>query len=131
MQKRVRNRLLTSLGIILIVAGGIYVSLYFLSENIVFFVAPSEVTEKHLGKKIMLGGLVENGSVKKSGAEVAFNLMDGKKSIQVKFRGILPALFRESQGIVAEGRLENGVLLANRLLTKHDENYRPPENYNK
>lgn len=129
MHQKVRNRLLASLGVILVVGAGIYITLYFLSENIVFFVAPSEITEKHIGKKIRLGGLVEEGSVKRPDvSQTIFNLSDGKGVIEVRFKGILPALFRESQGIVAEGYMEGGILFANRLLAKHDENYKPPMN---
>ncbi len=130
MHHRVRNRLLISVGIILTVSVGLYITLYFLSENIVFFVAPSEVSAKHIGKKIRLGGLVQKGSIKRPNvSETVFDLTDGAASFRVQFRGILPSLFRESQGIVAEGYIEEETLIASRLLTKHDENYKPPKNY--
>lgn len=130
MHRKVRNRLIVTLGIILVICSGIYISLYFLSENIVFFVKPSEITEKHIGRKIRLGGIVKDGSINKVNiAKTSFEITDGKKSMIVTYRGILPTLFRESQGIVAEGYIENNKLSASMLLTKHDENYKPPEDY--
>ena len=103
-----------------------------MSENIVFFVSPSEVSQKHIGKKIRIGGLVvENSVEKKPPAGTIFVLDDGKAKVKVSYRGILPALFRESQGIIAEGFMMDlaGTFEADRLLSKHDENYRPPDNY--
>lgn len=128
MQKKVRNRLLISLTVIALIASGIYLILFYLSDNIVFFIAPSEITESHMGKKIRIGGLVKKGSVIKALSETTFILSDGKKEIRVKYRGILPALFREGQGMVAEGFLQDRYeIVSKRLLTKHDENYKPPK----
>ena len=128
MHKNVRNRLLIALTTILLVTSGIYILLYYLSDNIVFFLTPSEIKTEHMGKKLRLGGLVKNGSVDKGIAgEATFILSDEDKEMKVIYRGILPALFREGQGMVAEGIMQNRFeMKADRLLTKHDENYKPP-----
>jgi len=99
-------------------------------ENIVFFYSPTDVKEKKLtdGKRIRLGGLVEEGSVKKSeGAIVNFRVTDLTTALAVSYKGILPDLFREGQGVIAEGKLQGGVFKADEVLAKHDETYMPPE----
>ncbi len=99
-------------------------------ENIVFFYSPTDITEKKIadGRRFRLGGLVEEGSVKKAtGAVVNFRVTDLRTAIPVSFKGVLPDLFREGQGIVAEGRLSGGVFKADEVLAKHDETYMPPE----
>lgn len=130
MHKKTRNRLIASLLLLLCIGSGVYLVLYFLSDNIVFFIKPSEISVAHMSKKIRIGGLVEPGSIKHGHSNlVEFMVSDGKKSIKVEYKGILPALFRESQGIVAEGKLNStsDIFYAQRLLTKHDENYKPPK----
>jgi cytochrome c-type biogenesis protein CcmE len=79
------------------------------------------------GRRIRLGGLVEQGSVVKEGALVHFKVTDGANSLPVVFEGLLPDLFREGQGVVTEGRMGDGVFLASEVLAKHDENYMPKE----
>ncbi len=105
--------------------------LFALRDSIVFFHTPSEVTEKAIepGQRFRLGGLVAQGSVKRGdGAAVQFGVTDTLKTINVTYRGVLPDLFREGQGVVTEGRLDiNGGFLADTVLAKHDENYMPPE----
>ncbi len=99
-------------------------------ENIVFFYSPTDIAEKKVaeGRRIRLGGLVEDGSVKKAGgAQVRFRVTDLKTVIPVVYKGLLPDLFREGQGVVAEGKLEGGVFRADEVLAKHDETYMPPE----
>ena len=99
-------------------------------DSIVFFYGPTDEAQKDPGpdRSIRLGSLVEKGSVKKpGGAEVLFTVTDGKTSIPVTYTGILPDLFREGQGVVAEGHLVNGELHADDVLAKHDEKYMPPE----
>jgi len=102
-----------------------------LRDTIVFFHTPKEVAEKQIppGKRIRLGGLVAEGSVKRGiGTSVEFAITDTVKTIPVVYAGILPDLFREGQGVVAEGKLEpSGRLLADTVLAKHDETYMPPE----
>jgi cytochrome c-type biogenesis protein CcmE len=99
-------------------------------ENIVFFYSPTDVTEKNIadGRRIRLGGLVEEGSVKKAaGAVVNFRVTDLTTAVPVTYKGLLPDLFREGQGVIAEGKLQGGVFRADEVLAKHDETYMPPE----
>jgi cytochrome c-type biogenesis protein CcmE len=122
--------------VLIAVAGGVLavataLVLVALRDSIVFFNSPTDVVEKHVapGTKIRLGGLVSSGSVKRDGElRVRFEVTDGNRSIQVAYRGILPDLFREGQGVVAEGALDaDGVFNADTVLAKHDENYMPKE----
>jgi cytochrome c-type biogenesis protein CcmE len=76
---------------------------------------------------VRIGGLVQDGSVVKNGSDVRVVVNDGAQSINVAYRGILPDLFREGQGVVAEGTFQNGIFTAREVLAKHDENYMPPE----
>jgi cytochrome c-type biogenesis protein CcmE len=105
--------------------------LYALNDTIVFFYTPSDVAEKSIasGQRFRLGGLVEKGSiVKGADATVDFAITDTAKSIKVTYRGVLPDLFREDEGVIAEGRLDaGGRFVADSVLAKHDENYMPPE----
>lgn len=105
--------------------------LYALSDSVTFFYSPSDVVERGVepGERIRLGGLVETGSLEKRGdATVAFNVTDFVETIPVTHRGVLPDLFREGQGVVAEGTLQpDGTFVADKVLAKHDENYMPPE----
>jgi len=99
-------------------------------DNIVFFYSPTEMISKQLkpDQRLRLGGLVEDGSLKNlADGEVTFRVTDMANTITVQFKGILPDLFREGQGVIAEGRLENGTFVAGEVLAKHDENYMPPE----
>ena len=104
-----------------------------LDEKIVFFYTPSKLFEKEEDKMqyIRVGGLVKEKSINFSddGLKVNFMITDNKKTVNVMFEGILPDLFRENQGVVAEGRFnkEKKLFLAEKVLAKHDENYMPPE----
>jgi cytochrome c-type biogenesis protein CcmE len=102
-----------------------------LRDSIVFFNSPTDVLEKHIqaGTRIRLGGLVTSGSVVRGAdLKVRFELSDGNNSIPVSYQGILPDLFREGQGVVAEGTLDGGgVFKADTVLAKHDEKYMPKE----
>ena len=104
-----------------------------LDEKIVFFYTPSKLFEKEEDKMqyIRVGGLVKEKSINFSddGLKVNFMITDNKKTVNVMFEGILPDLFRENQGVVAEGRFnkEKKIFLAEKVLAKHDENYMPPE----
>lgn len=101
-----------------------------LDDNIVFFHSPTQIADKPPApdRRFRLGGLVEGGSVRKQGVEVRFAVTDTHKSIEVVYRGLLPDLFREGQGVIAEGTLgADGVFQAREILAKHDENYMPPE----
>jgi cytochrome c-type biogenesis protein CcmE len=98
-------------------------------SNLVFFFTPTQIAsnEAPTGKTFRLGGLVVKGSVKRDGVSVNFLVTDTAKSIPVRFEGILPDLFKEGKGVVAQGRLRKGVFEAKEVLAKHDENYMPPE----
>jgi cytochrome c-type biogenesis protein CcmE len=100
-------------------------------DNLVFFYSPSELAAKPslASQHMRIGGLVETQSVAhEDGSHISFRVTDGKTDIDVSYDGILPDLFREGQGVVAEGRLDkNGVFVANTILAKHDEKYMPPE----
>jgi len=102
-----------------------------LRDTIVFFHTPKEVAEKQIaaGTRFRLGGLVTEGSVKRGlGTAVEFSITDTIKTIPVSYTGVLPDLFREGQGVVAEGKLDaSGRFLADTVLAKHDETYMPPE----
>jgi cytochrome c-type biogenesis protein CcmE len=99
--------------------------------NLVFFYSPTDVMQKNVkdNQVIRIGGLVENGSVMKldDGVTTQFSITDLHKSLSVQYTGILPPMFHEGQGMVAKGKLVNGVFIADSLLTKHDEKYMPPE----
>jgi cytochrome c-type biogenesis protein CcmE len=127
MQKRVKNRLKFILLSLVISAAGIYIILYNLEENIVFFYPPSKINELKHNNEFRVGGLVKAGSITKIAADkIDFLITDNIKDLQISYQGVLPALFRENQGIVAVGRiLDNNIFVASKLLTKHDENYFP------
>jgi cytochrome c-type biogenesis protein CcmE len=114
-----------------ILSGAVLLVAIALRDTIVFFHTPKDVAEKHIpaGKRIRLGGLVAEGSVKRgAGTTVEFAITDRVRTIPVSYADVLPDLFREGQGVVAEGRLDAaGRFLADRVLAKHDENYMPPE----
>jgi cytochrome c-type biogenesis protein CcmE len=99
-------------------------------SNLVFFFSPTDVVENRAphNRTFRIGGVVEEKSVKRDGLTVRFNVTDTAKTIPVVYTGILPDLFREGKGVVAQGRLTaDGVFTASEVLAKHDENYMPPE----
>jgi cytochrome c-type biogenesis protein CcmE len=113
-----------------LLASAVALMLVAFEENIVFFHSPTDIVEKKVptDRRMRIGGLVKEGSVKKGDdAVVNFQVTDLSNTIAVTYRGILPDLFREGQGVVAEGRLTDGVFKADEVLAKHDENYMPPE----
>jgi cytochrome c-type biogenesis protein CcmE len=114
---------------VLAVAVGLMLNAF--RDSIVFFNSPSDVLEKHVGTgtRIRLGGLVKTGSlVRADGLRVRFEVTDGKSEIPVSYTGVLPDLFREGQGVVAEGALDGGgVFDADTILAKHDSTYMPKE----
>ncbi|WP_050400811.1 cytochrome c maturation protein CcmE [Bradyrhizobium embrapense] len=127
-----KQRRLTLIGcalVVLAIAAGLVLNA--LRDSIVFFSTPSMVAEKHLGpgKRFRLGGLVEQGSLKRGdNLAVTFTVADGAATLPVAYKGILPDLFREGQGVVAEGALDaNGVFRADTVLAKHDETYMPKD----
>ena len=100
-----------------------------LRDNIVFFYTPSEInqSDRQSGRQLRLGGLVKDGSVKIDGMQSVFIVTDSSADIIVRYNNALPSLFREGQGVVAEGQIENGIFMAQNVLAKHDENYMPVE----
>jgi len=111
---------------------GVYLALKSLDENIMFFFTPTEVVtgKAPQNKLFRMGGMVVNGSVSRpgDGLTVHFDLTDNEKQVTVRYAGILPDLFREGQGIIANGMLnDEGDFVAQEVLAKHDENYMPPE----
>ena len=131
MKRKYKRLSFVGLGVLILSAAASLI-LFALEDNIVFFLSPTEITDKFLKNKITaqqrlrVGGLVEKGSVTK-GVINRFKVTDLNKSIFVEFNGLLPDLFREGQGIVAEGRYDNAVFIASEVLAKHDETYMPPE----
>lgn len=112
------------------IAGAI--TFWSLQQNLLYFQGPSEVIAMDMpaGRQFRLGGLVETGSTQRDpgGLQVSFVVTDGQHSIPVTYEGILPDLFREGQGVIARGKLdEGGHFQATEVLAKHDENYMPPE----
>jgi cytochrome c-type biogenesis protein CcmE len=126
-----RQRRLVLIGLALGVLGlAAALALSALRDNIVFFHSPTEIAEKKIapGTRVRIGGLVKEGTLKRDGLDARFEVTDGAASLPVSYRGILPDLFREGQGVVAEGALETaGNFRADTVLAKHDENYMPRE----
>jgi cytochrome c-type biogenesis protein CcmE len=106
-----------------------YFGLRAFNDNLLYFFTPTDVAENKapLGKSFRLGGLVVTGSVIREDMNVTFSLTDNNKTIKVSYEGILPDLFREGQGIVVTGSLDEDLFIAITVLAKHDENYMPPE----
>ena len=132
MNPKRKQRLFIVLFIIFGVGAAVGLTMYSLSQNINLFYSPTQIAggEAPQGTRIRAGGMVVDGSVKRDqeSLHVEFGITDYEKSVTVHYNGILPDLFREGQGIVAQGELdENNVLQAAEVLAKHDENYMPPE----
>ncbi len=121
----------------MVIAGGVLVSVGVIAalvfnafqSNLVFFYSPTQVSAKEapISRTFRLGGLVQAGSVKRDGVTVNFTVTDTIKTVPVRFEGILPDLFKEGKGVVAQGKLDGEVFVAREVLAKHDENYMPPE----
>jgi cytochrome c-type biogenesis protein CcmE len=128
---RKQKRLSIILGGLAVLGVAVFLVTLALRDQIVFFYTPSEIAEKNVqpGVRLRLGGLVEKGSVvKNAGAVVTFKVTDTIKTLTVTYKGQLPDLFREGQGVVAEGVMEaSGEFQADTVLAKHDENYMPKE----
>ncbi len=109
----------------------VLLAMWGLKDQAAFFYTPADVLAGRAadGKAARLGGMVEKGSIKHQadGVTIRFVVSDGKATTPVVFRGIPPDLFREGSGVVAEGRLQNGIFVADTILAKHDERYMPPE----
>ncbi|MCD7059512.1 cytochrome c maturation protein CcmE [Pelagibacterium xiamenense] len=127
-RKQKRLSIIAGLGLVLAIAAGLI--LMALRDQIVFFYSPSEIAEKGVapGEAIRLGGLVADGSWMQDGETNTFVVTDGATEMTAHYVGILPDLFREGQGVVAEGSIRpDGTFEATNVLAKHDENYLPRE----
>ncbi len=126
---RKKRRLYFVLALLIAGAGGAGLAITALGDNVLYFYSPSDIAAKapDSGTLFRVGGLVE-AVEKQAGAFIRFSVSDGKASVMVEYKGVLPALFREGQGVVAMGALnESGTFQARQVLAKHDENYMPPE----
>jgi len=130
MTRKQRRASLIGLGLS-VLGVAVFLVLLALRDTIIFFHTPQEIVAKQIpaGKRIRLGGLVAEGTLKRGeGLTVQFAITDTVKTIPVSYTGLLPDLFREGQGVVAEGKLDAaGRFIADTVLARHDENYMPPE----
>lgn len=129
MKRRHKRLTFAAVGMVLVVAAAALVLIAF-EDSIVFFHSPTDVLAKNPppDQRLRVGGLVEEGSVEKpGGAVVTFRITDLINTLPVTYRGMLPDLFREGQGVIAEGFVKDGVFHADEVLAKHDETYMPPE----
>jgi cytochrome c-type biogenesis protein CcmE len=131
MNAKKRRRLAFAVTLLVASAGAAALVLFALRDNVLYFYSPSDVLAKHVqsGVAFRIGGLVAPHSVHHgTGADVRFTVTDGRAAVPVDYRGVLPALFREGQGVVALGALtDGGTFAATEVLAKHDERYMPPE----
>ena len=133
LSKKVKSRIFFLVLSLISVSLVIFIVLRSLEENIVYFFSPSEIynkTDISFDKKIRIGGLVKTNSINKNETSINFIITDLKKEILVSYKGLVPNLFSEGKGIVAEGKLKDKkYFIADKILAKHDENYMPPEVY--
>ena len=131
MRLRKKQRLMVLVLALLLVSGATGLVLAALQDKVAFFVTPTEIAERRVeaGKRFRIGGLVAQGSIRREpDGQVRFALTDTAHAVEVVYRGLLPDLFREQQGIVAQGILRaDGTFEAAEVLAKHDENYMPKE----
>ena len=124
------KRALIMLGVLAALGTAVALVLNAFNSNLVFFYTPTQIAsdEAPKGRTFRIGGLVEAGSVAREGVTVRFTVTDTVKAVPVRFEGVLPDLFKEGKGVVAQGQLgTDGVFAAREVLAKHDENYMPPE----
>lgn len=121
-----KKRMLLSFLGMLICALGCYLVLSAFWENMDVFVSPKDLARLVEGKHARLGGVVQKGSLHRHELDYKFLVEDDVADVMVQFHGVPPALFREGQGVIVEGRLRGKVFVADRVLAKHDENYKPP-----
>ena len=131
LSKKVKSRIFFLFIAVVLSALVIFVILRSLEENVVYFFSPTEIYNKtniSFNEKIRIGGLVKENSISKKNSSINFIITDLKKEIIVSYKGIVPNLFAEGKGVVAEGKLKDKkYFIANKILAKHDENYMPPE----
>ncbi|KQM66882.1 MULTISPECIES: cytochrome c maturation protein CcmE [unclassified Sphingomonas] len=125
-----RQRMTLALLAVVAIVGAVLLAMSALGDEAAFFYAPADAASAPTGKPVRLGGMVAAGSVRRApdGVTIRFTVTDGKASVPVRFAGIVPDLFREGSGVVAEGRfVPGGGFVADNLLAKHDERYMPPQ----
>jgi len=124
-----QKRLVLALGGVAAVGAIAALVLNAFQSNLVFFYSPTQVASQEApkGRTFRVGGLVQEGSVKRDGTKVNFVITDTAQTVRVRYEGILPDLFKEGKGVVAQGQLQGSVFEAREVLAKHDENYMPPE----
>ena len=131
LSKKVKSRIFFLFFTMVLAAVGMFIVFKSLENNVVYFFSPTEIYNKtniSFGKKIRVGGLVKVNSINKNEASISFVITDLKKEIIVSYTGILPNLFSEGKGVIAEGKLKDKkYFVADKILAKHDENYMPPE----
>ena len=129
--KKIKLRFFSLTFFLFIAVLTIFFILKSLEDNVVYFFSPTEIKNKSnisFNKKIRIGGLVKTGSINKEGNIINFIITDLKNEIIVSYTGLVPNLFSEGKGVVAEGKLnDKKYFIANKILAKHDENYMPPE----
>ena len=129
--KKVKSRIIFLIIVLVAASIVIFITLKSLEKNVVYFLSPSEIYNKEnisLNKKIRIGGLVKENSINKDKEKINFIITDLKNEIIVSYVGIVPNLFSEGKGVVAEGKLKDKkYFVADKILAKHDENYMPPE----
>ena len=125
------QRLVLVIAAAVAVVAAVLLAMWGLKDRAAYFYTPADVVAGRAaeGKAMRLGGMVEKGSVQKQpdGVSIRFTVIDGEARTPVAYRGIVPDLFREGSGVVAEGRLERGTFVADTILAKHDERYMPPQ----
>ena len=131
LSKKVKSRIIFLLLSFFLAGIVIFILLRSLEENVVYFLSPSEIHSKadvSYDKKIRVGGLVKKNSISKNETSINFIITDLNKEIIVSYKGLVPNLFSEGKGVVAEGKLKDKkYFIADKILAKHDENYMPPE----
>ena len=131
LSRKVKSRIFFLFFLSILAVAVIFFTLRSLEENVVYFLSPTEIynkTDISLKKKIRVGGLVKINSVNKSETSISFIITDLNKEIIVSYNGLVPNLFSEGKGVVAEGKLKDKkYFVADKILAKHDENYMPPE----
>tara|TARA_B100000029_G_scaffold262802_1_gene258943 strand:- start:1183 stop:1611 length:429 start_codon:yes stop_codon:yes gene_type:complete len=129
--KKVKPRIIFFIFLLITATLVLFIVVKSLEENVIYFLSPTDIDNKadiSFNKKIRVGGLVKKNSIIKKGTSINFIITDLKKEIIVSYTGIVPNLFSEDKGVIAEGKLKDKkYFVADRILAKHDENYMPPE----
>jgi cytochrome c-type biogenesis protein CcmE len=123
-----KKRLINVLLLSFLSGAGVLMVLYALNSNLDYFFTPSELLTEEVpsNRRVKVGGMVQEGSVRREDSIISFTITDYSKTIDVSYTGIVPDLFKEGSGVVVLGYLNNGKVVAEKVLAKHDENYMPP-----